>query len=99
MKKTTQLKEEQEMKEMKVLAITDNDREYYQRFYKEHNVVGLLQEENETRIIVKMKQGYKGWTPTGCARDCGNHYIIARYSRHDSVDKKTLNITKDVEDK
>ena len=87
------------MKEVKVLAITDNDRAYYQRFYTKHNVVGLLQEENETRIIVKMKQGYKGWTPTGCARDCGDHYIVARYSRYDSVDKKTLNITKDVEDR
>ena len=87
------------MNEMKVLAITDNDREFYQRFYKEHNVVGLLQEENITRIIVKMKQGYKGWTPYGCARDCGDHYIIARCSRYDRVEKKTLDITKDVEDK
>lgn len=59
----------------------------------------MMEEENENRIMVKMKRGYKGFTPYGVARDCGNHYIIARYTRYDSVDKKTLEVTKDVEDK
>lgn len=84
---------------LKVKNITEEDKNYFQQFYSKHNVVGLLEEESETRIIVKMKQGCKGWTPTGCARDCGDHYIIARYSRYDRVDKKTLQVTKDVEDR
>lgn len=84
---------------IKILPITEKDKEYFQKFYSKHNVIGLLEEPNITRIIVKMKQGYKGWTPTGCARDCGDHYIIARYSSYDRVDKKTLEIVKDVEDK
>lgn len=84
---------------IKILPISEEDKKYFQQFYKNHNIIGLLEEPNETRIIVKMKQGYKGFTPTGCARDCGDHYIIARYSSYDSVDKNTLEITKDVEDK
>jgi hypothetical protein len=43
---------------------------------------------------------FKGsWTRVHSVRDCGDHYIIARYSRYDSIDKKTWNITQDVEDK
>lgn len=40
-----------------------------------------------------------GWTRTYSARDCGDHYIIARYSRYDRVEKDTLEITYDVEDR
>ena len=51
--------------------------------------------ETETKWIV-----FKGsWTRYMSVRDCGDHFIIARYSRWDSVDKKTLEITYDVEDK
>lgn len=32
-------------------------------------------------------------------RDCGDHYIIARWSRYDRIDKATLQITFDVEDR
>lgn len=43
---------------------------------------------------------FKGsWTPYGMCRDCGDHYIIARYSRYDSIDKATLEITPDVDDR
>lgn len=75
----------------------------YVKFYKHHTPIGWMREEFEhttmSRIILKMKPGHKGWTPYGCARDCGDHYIIARYSQFDRVDKKTLQITFDVEDK
>ena len=83
---------------MTIRNLTEEEKTYFQRFYKVHTVVGMMEEENEDRIIVKMKRGHKGFTPYGVARDCGNHYIIARYSSCDSVDKKTLEVTKDVED-
>lgn len=38
-------------------------------------------------------------TPSGCCRDCGRYYIIARYSRYDRIDKGTWNVTPDVEDR
>lgn len=42
---------------------------------------------------------FKGsWTRSGSVRDCGDHYIIAMSSRYDRIDKKTLEIAKDVED-
>lgn len=43
---------------------------------------------------------FKGsWTRYCSVRDCGDHFIIARYARWDRVDKDTLEITYDVEDK
>lgn len=42
---------------------------------------------------------FKGsWTRYDTIRDCGDHYIWARYSRYDRIDKKTLEVTRDVED-
>lgn len=42
---------------------------------------------------------FKGsWTRYDTIRDCGDHYIWARYDRYDRIDKATLQITKDVED-
>lgn len=38
------------------------------------------------------------WTRSGTVRDCGNHYIFARYSRYDRLDKDTMTLTLDVED-
>ena len=32
-------------------------------------------------------------------RDCGDHYIIARYDRFDRIDKATMKVTKDVPDR
>ena len=31
--------------------------------------------------------------------DCGDHYILARYASYDKIDKSTLAITKDIEDR
>ena len=39
------------------------------------------------------------FTRYGMCRDCGDHYIIARYDRYDRIEKDTLNITFDVEDR
>lgn len=53
------------------------------------------EDETATAYVV-----FKGtWTRSGTVRDCGDHYIIARYSRFDRINKETLEITKDVEDR
>lgn len=82
-----------------ILPITEEEQARYQSFYKNHTLVGWMKEETTTRLIVKMKPGQKGWTPFGCARDCGNHYIVARYAGYDRIDKRTLTVTKDIEDR
>ena len=42
---------------------------------------------------------FKGtWTRYQSVRDCGDHYILARYASYDRVDKGTLKLTRDVED-
>ena len=39
------------------------------------------------------------WTPYGFIRDCGDHYIIAKYSRYDRISKDLQTITEDTEDR
>ena len=84
-----------------VTELQDGNKEYFQQFYDDHEVTGeLLQEWSGSfglycdHIIVK-----GGWTPSGCARDCGDHYIVARYSRYDRIDKDTFKVTQDVKDR
>lgn len=92
------------MQKIEIITISEKDRDWYNTQYSKHNAVGFMKEYCNNgdcfiRIILKMKPGHRGWTPFGAARDCGDHYIIARYSRYDRVDKKTLKVTIDVEDK
>lgn len=77
---------------MKILSINAEEKAYFQKSYKNHDIIGLMEEENITRIIVKAKNRAGCWTPTGTARDCGKYYIIAKYSRYIKIDKKTLQI-------
>ena len=82
-----------------ILPITNEELAKYQTLYKNHTPIGWMKEGVTTRLIVKMKPGRRGWTPYLCARDCGGHYIVARYDRYDKIDKRTFAITKDVEDR
>lgn len=84
---------------MKIVKLTPEDKAYFQKFYKQHNVIAFMEEGMCNRVVVEMKPGYSSWTPSGTARDCGDHYIIARYDRYDRIDKHTHAVTKDVEDK
>ena len=86
---------------MKFTKLDAEKTAYFQQFYPEHTVIGYLLEEDpdsvvDGRVVLKSKPGCHAWTPTGCARDCGDHYIIARYCSYDRVDKDTMKITKDV---
>ena len=75
-------------------TLAPNQIAYFQQYYPKHTVVGLLKErKGDNRIIVT-----GAFTPSGCARDCGDHIVIARYSSYDRLDKATLRITKNVED-
>lgn len=47
----------------------------------------------ECRVVMR-----GSWTPYGVMRDCGDHYIIARWSRYDRISKDLTEITYDVED-
>lgn len=80
---------------MKIIPISKEDKDFFQKCYKNHNVVGLMEEETITRVILKAKNRWGNWTPHGTARDCGNYYIIAKYSTYLKVDKKTLQILDD----
>lgn len=81
--------------------ISEQDREWFERCHPQHKVIGFIwfPWSDENKVVLKMKPGYKAWTPSGCVRDCGKYYIVAQYSRYDRVDKKTLERTFDVEDK
>ena len=79
---------------IRVYEGAEKERQDFQRFWKDRKVVGFMEEDHMTRIIVDGT-----WTPSGCARDCGDHYIVARYSQYDRIDKATLQITKDVADR
>lgn len=50
--------------------------------------------ENTTYVVYTGRH-----TVYGTIRDCGDHYIRACYDRYDRIDKETLTITKDVEDR
>lgn len=72
---------------------------YATKYGPEFTVTGeTIREEWETGAITRVI--FKGsWTPYGVMRDCGDHYIIARYSRYDRVSKDLTAITYDVDDK
>ena len=76
------------------------ERAYYEKMNPGYTVTGATLHESFpdgsgcTNIIFKGK-----YTRYGMVRDCGDHYIIARYSRYDRIDKGTLKLTKDVEDR
>lgn len=53
--------------------------------------------ENGAAATYVVFQGNRTWADT--VRDCGDHYIKACYSEYISIDKKTLAITRDVEDR
>lgn len=38
-------------------------------------------------------------TGYGAVRDCGDHYIKANHDRFDRIEKKTMTVTRDVDDR
>lgn len=95
----------------KIGKLEDWQREYFDRTNPGYTCTGETLEEHyeeelgresggQTLVVFKaISKGKKHFTPYGMCRDCGDHYIIARWSRYDRIDKKTLEITRDVEDR
>lgn len=87
---------------MKALAIgtiernEENKNFFDRRGYHMTGETLTMGDENENCTYVVFKGS---WTRYGTVRDCGDHYIKAQYSRYDRIDKDTLKITQDVEDR
>lgn len=95
--------------EYKVGAIEEGDKEYFERVNPGYKVTGETLEEHyegfdeNGRLVDGGGCTYavmKGrFTKYGMCRDCGDHYIIARWSRYDRVDKNSLTVKFDVKDR
>lgn len=83
--------------EIKKNALTAEQMESYRKMNEGHDPTGDVLVENlkEGQIV---KPIFKGKF-THSVRDCGDHYIIARYSQFDRLEKDTLELTEDVEDR
>lgn len=82
--------------------LSKEDREYYTKCGREYKPMlkptgETIWERYETGAVCRVVM--KGsWTPYDVMRDCGDHYIIARYSRYDRISKDLTEITYDVDD-
>lgn len=85
--------------EFYVRPANKDEKEWFEACHKNFNVLGFLVTPFISKVILKPKQGKKGFTPYGCVRDCGDHYIIAQYASYRRIDKKTGEAIDDVEDK
>jgi hypothetical protein len=95
----------------KIGKLEEADRGFYERLNPGYQCTGETLEERyeeehgrdgggQTLVVFKaVGRGKKHFTPYGMCRDCGDHYIIARWSRYDRIDKATLEIERDVEDR
>ena len=83
-------------------ALTPEEMSQYAKYWEQtgHTPTGETLTETfpdgSAQTLVVFKGSY---TPYGMCRDCGDHYIIARYARYDKIDKKTLAPTLDWGDK
>lgn len=81
-------------------ALTEEDYKHFNGCWPNHTPTGDVLKETYSDGTSQSRVIFKGtWTAFGMCRDCGDHYIIARYSQYDRVDKETLKITFDVEDR
>lgn len=93
-----------------ILEATEKD--YFEKMNPGYETTGetLREEYSEelgreggatTYVVMKAVSGKarRIGTPYGMCRDCGDHYIIARWSRYDRIDKETYKRTPDVEDR
>lgn len=83
------------------IELSEDNKNWYNR--KGYTMTGETLTEETTDISgatsVTEWVVFKGtWTRYMSVRDCGDHYIIARYSRYDRINKNDLSIIKDVED-
>lgn len=85
--------------ELYVRPVNEDEMKWFSGCHPNFNVLGFLVTSFVSKIILKPKRGKKGFTPYDCVRDCGDHYVIAQYASYTRVDKKTGEMTYNVEDK
>ena len=79
------------------IEMSAENKNWYDR--KGYHMTGetlTLGDENSNCTYVVFKGS---WTRYDTVRDCGDQYIKAQHSRYDRIDKETLEITRDVEDR
>ena len=81
------------------ITITDEMKRWYNR--DGYTVTGetlRIGDAHDYEYVTHMV--FKGaWTRHGTVRDCGDHYVYAAYAEYYRIDKATLQITRDTEDK
>lgn len=84
----------------RLLNLTSDEMEWYTKVNRAYDLKPtgeVIRESWEDGSIHRIV--FTGrWTPHGAMRDCGDHYIIARGSRYDSISKDLKTITYDVND-
>ena len=80
--------------------LDSKDVEWFEERYPGYFCTGeTLEESYRGEGFTYAVMSGRNTTPYGMCRDCGNHYIIARWDRYDRIDKATLKRTADVEDR
>ena len=78
-------------------ALTPEQMRVYRKINPRHEPTGDLLVETSEKGSVSLVIFTGEYTHS--VRDCGDHYIIARCSGFDRVDKETLKVTRNVEDR
>lgn len=90
-------------------TLSKEDQQYFNRVFPGYTSTGETLHETYiekngqpaggcTYVVFRHTGNGRKYTPYGMCRDCGTHYIIARWSRYDRIEKGTLKITYDTED-
>lgn len=79
--------------------LTAEDMEWFRKSYKGLKPTGeaireISDHRSQTTVVFK-----GNWTPFGCIRDCGDHYIKALYSSYRWISKDLKTTREDVEDR
>lgn len=86
-------------------TLEESEKAFYEKVNPGFKCTGETLEESYDEIHGLEKGGttyvvFNGkWTPYGMCRDCGDHYIIAKWDKYIRIDKGTFNKKVDVEDK
>ena len=85
--------------------LEESEKEFFERMNPGYKCTGETLTEQfpegggQTLVIFKTVSPTSNFTPYGMCRDCGDHYIVARYSRHDRIEKTSLLLIPDVADR
>lgn len=91
-------------------TLTNEEKAHFENAFIGYKPTGEILEESymEERgldggmtgyVVFKSTSKRTNWTPYGMCRDCGDHFIIAKYDHYDRIDKAAMTRTSDVEDK